>query len=700
MISDPSQLLQRIPELEALTEDPKIRRAIESGDPFKVFRALMLARLLRRLPAHKELLKELTGERRLFAKPLKGTPSLGSINSVGFGFIGKSEQDSDGSHIALHAFVVLFVIPLVPLGAYVVKSTGDRSWQIFARAPLGIPGWLYTRGLAAAMVVLVASGAIHSFHAAGHQDLLVLNGFDEALTLAFDDQALNLPAGGRLSVTLRTGKLHGTASGARAGVIDTIDAQLASSERLTIWNVAGAAPLLRNTVVYTKEKSSAPPPPNAQTVYCGKRFFELTNVRYRFEPPPESLSMSKHETRTSVEHIDIATRPKVPGAALCSAYLFDRAMGREVASLLAAQAQLKNWDEGLTGTAVFAAQTVSPGEAVALARRAVRGRPDSLRLARMLQDVRQDAGQFDAMLVEHRERARAHPDSEAEQYLYASLLSGRTGIDMLQSLSSRFPQQPDMLRSLAWRKASHGDAAGALYDIARLHEISPKDAASLMGLEARALVALRRSADAMRLLDAGAREENGIDRAEHAREYALIARQVKADPESVFKAFGGGDSASLDVDFQRVCAGLAPVEAASSSSPQVKLALALRDTPGAALAMAARLDQLQLAPFPQDQQILLYGEAVRTGQAGLVRAMHGLLRLNGAEHKLFEQYLRGEPVSLDSLDIETDVRAAAMFIRSRNTGLPAAERAALRRQAGEADLLRGAVSTALNQWKE
>jgi hypothetical protein len=689
-ISDPAQLLQRIPELGAFTDDPRIRRAIESGDPFKVFRALMLARLLRRLPAHKKLLKELTGQRRLFAKALKGNPSLGSINSVGFGFIGKAEQESDGSHIALHAFV--------PLGAYVVRSTGNRSWQIYARAPLGIPGWLYTRGLAAAMVLMVGSGAIHSFHAASHQDLTVLNGFDEPLTLAFDGQTLILPAQGRLGVTLKAGKLRGTASSARNGVIDTIDAELASSDRLSIWNVAGAAPLVRNTVLYTKEASTGPAPANAQTVYCGKRFVELSNVRYRFEPPPQSIKMGKHDTSTSVEQADVATRPNTAGAAMCAAYLIDHAMGAEGAMLMAAQAQLKNWDEDFTAAAVFAAQAVSRPDAIAMARRAVRDRPDSLRLARILQNLRQDAGEFDVMLAEHRERARAHPGSEREQYLYASLLSGQAGIDMMQELSARFPQQPSILRSLAWRKANHGDPRGALHDIARLHALSPVDAARLMGVEARALLAMRRGGEAIQLLEAGAQANNPAERTEHAMEYALIARQLRTDPER-FLIKPAQESGPLDLDFHRVCVGLAPLDAASAESPLVKLALALRDAPGAAMAIAGKLGRHQIMAFPDGERALIYGEAVRTGQAGLIATMHGLLLLPGPEENLFQQYLRGESVSLDSIDLEQDVRAAAMFIRSRNAQLPASERAALRDQAGKADLLHGAVSTALNQWK-
>lgn len=697
-IADPAQLLQRVPELEALADDPRIGRALASGDPFKVFRALMLARLLRRLPGHRALLKELTGERRLFAKPLKGTPALGSINSVGFGFVGNAEEDTDGSHIALHAIVVLFAIPIVPLGAYVVRSTGSRQWQIYARAPLGILGWLYTRGLAAALVVLVGVGAIHSIEATGHQDLVVLNGFEEPLIVAFGAQTQTVPAQGRIKVTLAAGALHGTATSAHAGVVDTINTPLASSARLSIWNIAGAAPLVRNTVIYSRTKASGPAPANLQVVYCGKQFVELDDVRFRFEEPPATMSMDKHTDSVSVQHVTVASEPKVAGATSCANYLLGRPASKDTAALLAALAQLKNWDEDMAGFAIFAARSVSTADAVGVARRAARAHPDNLRMARILQDVRIDAGELDAMLAEHAARAQAHPGSDREQYLYASLLQGQAGIDRLAQLNAQFPMQPAILRSLAWRRANHGDAQGALRDLARLHALAPADAALLMGVEARALVATQRGADAMRLLDAGARDPAGGARAEHAREFALIAQQFKRDGAATLAAVGAGDSPQ-SLDFQRVCVGLAPLDPASAGATQVRLALALRDAPEKALRIAATLERIELMGFPEDHRALLYGEAVRTGQARLARTMGATLGVGGAAEALLQRYVRGDAVALDGIDLELDVQAAAMLVRSRNAQLPAGERAALRSQAARTDLLRGAVSKALNQWQ-
>ena len=56
-LKDPANLVQRIPELEVLAADPKIRRAIETGDPFKVYRALGWAKWLKRLPEERDTLK-------------------------------------------------------------------------------------------------------------------------------------------------------------------------------------------------------------------------------------------------------------------------------------------------------------------------------------------------------------------------------------------------------------------------------------------------------------------------------------------------------------------------------------------------------------------------------------------------------------------------------------------------------------------
>jgi len=218
-ISDPAQLLKRIPELELFAADGAIKRAIESGDSFKVYRALIWAKLQRRHPGQRATLNLLIKNRRLFSKPLKRTPSLSTLNSVGFSFVGESERDSDGSYIALHALVVLFAIPVIPLGSYLVSKTGARQWKIYTRVPIGIVGWLYSRGLALLLLLTILGGAANGWHKSRTQDLMVLNGFSTPLDVVIGEQKQTIPAEGRAIFNVAVGNVTGRATTARAGLI-------------------------------------------------------------------------------------------------------------------------------------------------------------------------------------------------------------------------------------------------------------------------------------------------------------------------------------------------------------------------------------------------------------------------------------------------------------------------------------------------
>ncbi len=369
-ISDPAQLLQRIPELDALIDDPKIRHAIETGDPFKVFRALVLTKLFNRLPRHRALLKMLTGQRRLFAKPLKGTPALGSINSVGFGFVGESERDTDGSHIALHAFVVLFAIPIIPLGSYVVMTTGKQQWRIFARAPLGIFGWLYTRGLALMLVMMVLLGATHSYHQSSTQDLTILNGFEKSVIVNIDGKTVTVPAQGQITMNLKAGPQNGSASMDKIGVIDSFKDKLESSTRTSLWNIAGAAPLVRNTIVYTKKASDNAGEKDTHTIYCGTRFLELSDIKYAFVEPPTSISMSKHQSVVWVNQIMMAKSDE-PGVTMCVNYAIAHQEEPKMAAALETLAVLHDWEAHYGSQAIAAAKKISRAEALRVTQRAL-----------------------------------------------------------------------------------------------------------------------------------------------------------------------------------------------------------------------------------------------------------------------------------------------------------------------------------------
>ena len=152
------------------------------------------------------------------------------------------------------------------------------------------------------------------------------------------------------------------------------------------------------------------------------------------------------------------------------------------------------------------------------------------------------------------------------------------------------------------------------------------------------------------------------------------------------------------LDFYRVRAGLRPLQTQETQSSFVKLALALRNDPAQALNIARGMNRRQLSLLATDQLSLLLGEVVRTKDAPLYAMMSGMLALPQSKTTLLESFMRGEPVSIEAIDIDLNIQSAACFIRSRNAHLSAQERASLRSRAARTDLLLGPVTTALHQW--
>jgi hypothetical protein len=680
-ISDPANLIHRIPELQTLADDHKIRRAIESGDSFKVYRALLMAKLFRRLPKQRDLISMLTNERRLFAKPLLNAPSPTKSKFISFNFIGGNEHDSDGSYIAMRALVIFSKWPLIPLGSFVVKSTGKQQWQAVARAPLGIKGWLGTCGLALGLATLVLSSAVLGYHRTHTQDIILLNGFDLPVVVTLDGENIKLPPQGIISTTVKTGRAHGTAAVDKIGIIDDFDQDIVSNDGTTIWNIAGATPLLHPTVVSGKSGTDAESK-NAASVYCGRRFIELEM----------KLSASK------ITLAKTASETGPVGIAMCIKYAAENGREKTIAPALEAQALIYDWSLSYTIDAIAAAKLVSQAEAIRVATRAVQAKPGQSEYERIYQDLRDEAGEHDALLREYFERAKQQPDSASVQFLYASLLSGPAGVAAMQELNRLFPQDADILHSLVVRKMLHDDTAGAYRDLVQLRKLSPKHADRLLDTEVRILLAEHRGIEALQVLNNAVRDKAAAKRPDHAADFALVAKQINAKPDFWLKELPAAERNADLLDFYRVRAGLRPLQTQDTQSAFVKLALALRNDPAEALKISKRMNRHQLSFLATDQLSLLYGEAIRTKDAGLVAMMEGMLPLSKAKTKLLEEFLTGGQVNLDELDIDLDIQSAARFIRSRDPQLTAKERAVLRSQAEKTDFLLGPVTTALHQW--
>ncbi len=179
MIADPSGILSRVPELEPLAEDPKVRRAIERGDVHRLYRILFWANLFGRMRAHRETIRLLLARRRLFLTPIRSAPALFSLNGVGATAYGRDDLDpNDGTFILTHYLCFLFM-PLFPVRQYLVREADGgrrRAWNFIGKVPLGPFTFFWNRLVALLVVAGVAFGGFSAWHSSRFHEVHVVNG--------------------------------------------------------------------------------------------------------------------------------------------------------------------------------------------------------------------------------------------------------------------------------------------------------------------------------------------------------------------------------------------------------------------------------------------------------------------------------------------------------------------------------------------
>jgi len=455
--------------------------------------------------------------------------------------------------------------------------------------------------------------------------------------------------------------------------------------------------LVFETVNYYKSVP-ANPAPNPQTIYCGQRNIELGPIDFEFVEPARTVSMDQYTTQVSKTYLDLYHDKKRKATELCLTYLMSRNQSAQIEPLTTAMAKLSDWDLGFTSNAVYFASTTSINDGVKLATQAATANPQNIDLQRLYQATRDNAGEFEAMQQEYKTKAEQQPESATAQYLYAVLLEGSEGLTAMEQLAVKFNQDPRILRSLTWRRCNAGDFAGTIESYTRLKQISPQDALDVLDSDVEALVARNRSADALRELAEAfhhnARKNPGLD----AGNYALIAQINGARPDELIAEFGRASRDPNAVDLIRIRAGYPSERGTTERSHAINLALALRNDPSKALQIADSIDPLELGWLQQEQLALLYCEAIRSNDQKLTASLKMLTRLTSVDQHFLQQYIAGNPGSIDATNLELPFRAAADFARSRNLSLPLAEKVQLRERANQEDVLHTVISTALHQW--
>ena len=708
-ISDPAQLLERIPELEPLAAHPGIRKAIATGDTFKVYRALWWAKLLRKLPQHARTLDALLRNRRLFAKPLKGTPSLGSLNSVGFSFVGESERDADGTHIALHAFVVLFAVPLIPLGSYWVQRVGSSGlssqWRIFARVPMGGFGWLYGRGVAAAALGLIGLGGYSAFHASGHQEVTVVNGFDKPVKVMLAGQTQTVAGHGMATIDVADGKVEGRATLEDGTVIETFSEQVHASADHAIWNVGGLAPIYNASVVYYAESANPPPdePVVEPTFHCGQRYFETGQIDFAFTEPPEKISMSKYAQREERTVMQIYSDGGKQSETACINYALGRGDLKVDAGMFEAYARSSGWETGVASLAIAAAQESDAGKAIELARQARDAHPDNIDLQRLYFDGLDQAGRRNEAKAEIGKWLAKEPSSLQARYLDAIFTEGQAGLDKLLALRGDADRKKDaayVMRSTVWREWIGGRMQAVADDWDALFKRAPDEAGRVLEAKVDAELALGRPRNALKALEDLAGTEAGKDDPKVASYYAMVAARTGDAPDALFKRIDPDHASSTALRYY-ADRGHVTLE----HPPEVEhddLAGLARELPTSADRGLQRLHAMhtvELRSIEPEHWALLFGEAARKGERDTLKLLGRWSSFGADELARMADYATGKPVALTGVDIDPITHAGLDFVRSRNSALPAAERARLRASALAGDHLHSAITEAATAWQ-
>ncbi|HEV8480420.1 MAG TPA: hypothetical protein VGR66_06460 [Candidatus Eisenbacteria bacterium] len=312
---DPAGLLQRVPELLPLAgRSPQLKRAIEEGRPHAAYRALIWLKL-RGAGTDGPLVNTLLARRRLFLQPLKGAPWMVTYNGVGASVYGATELDpQDRTSVKTHYLVFVF-LPFFPLGAYLTRPAEQgKGWTFFGKVPLSLPLYLWQRGVALIVLLLVLGGALSAVAAARYNTVHVANGFPFPVQVKIGSAEAVVMAGsvGKVRASVGTQPIEVRRDGV---VIDHGSVDVPRGFDAVVYNVLGAAPVYLETVTYTADSHDRPE--ESGELFCGRKSFAFDHVDYAFSDPPGQLSMPKDSKQVQKKHMGILSAEP----AKCAKYL-------------------------------------------------------------------------------------------------------------------------------------------------------------------------------------------------------------------------------------------------------------------------------------------------------------------------------------------------------------------------------------------
>jgi len=702
---DPRGWLDACPELTQFTSDPKVSAAIAGGDGAKLFAALQARRRGPRAAFERRTLDAILQRRRLFTAPMRGAPSLYTLNGFGTRIYGKGDLAQDGTYVGTLFLTALF-LPIWPLAQYLCWSSGSQ-YSFFGKLPLSRAMRLWRGAVAAGVAVVAVATAAAVWAGAREVKGFVVNGLDVPVVVSGAGHPSTVAPGGRASVTFAAGRQHLEASAA-GRVIEAIDVDVPRWTDVVVYNVLGAAPLYaQGEYYYPKGKSPAQASEPPFEFYGGRSFTSRDGVAYRFAPAPKSIqteSSARRELRWSVDVMEGGWKRTV-------AVLEYQGKLAEAAAVAARVASAEPQDREVLSRWIALAQLAGgPASAVAAAKALADAAPGDVDAQRAYSHFLVAAGRRDEARRIFGDRARKDP-SAAAGYLRARVEAPPRALAMFEALAKAHPSDPNIRRGLAWQFYSAGRWSDALREYGVLARLAPEDRPAMAGPVAVSLAALGRAPDALARVDQAADMALDIHLAVLHAQVARLARAEKPASHYLARLAEAREEAS-DRDAWRtygrvwghVLAGEPPpdpkeVEAIPFPTQRdaCRVMVAAAADPAAALKLAASANRAALAEVADVVAVLLAGEAARLGRDDLAVALAEASGHLEAPGRAVVAFVRGEdPVELK--EQEPEVRAALLLARARAEQAYGRDAAPILDEVRANDVLQGAVANAIARW--
>jgi hypothetical protein len=563
-----------------------------------------------------------------------------------------------------------------------------------AKVPMGVVTYLWQRAIGLGVLGLVGLGVHAAIEGFGHNTLHVVNGLDRPVTAQLANLVpVTVPPSGEASIRTPVGhqKLV-VRDGDRE--IETGDIDVPRGRGAVLWNVLGAAPLYMEDVVYSP--SGADPPKPGGKIFCGASLVVEESVDYAFVDPPQSIQMEKGSSSTTRTHLGIAKG----GVETCASYLFQHGEAEKAAHIYLRVAKAERLPANKLGQTLEGMIALASREDAEGFAKDLLARDESVDAHRIYQDWLLSTSQRDRAVAEYDARAKAHPDDADAEYLSVRLREDADPRIAVDAAVARHPKHGYLrhMQIYAHRMPRDFDviaSAGAVLLEVDAH-LWTRDIAE----HATALVAQNRAREALDMLvKAGAKLEAAD--AKLAQFYAFRVALKLGEPGQVLPREDDAPegfmltqrvACGLDIDMSDI--GLLKNDDRKAA---LRIARAARGSPDAAIDGIRGASDRTLAELPTSVVALLFGEALRRGDAAVQAKLVTQLG-NKKTADAMTAYIRAGTVSEELRALPLEMIAALDFARSRLDGVDAKEKKESLARAKQADALHGPVSVAIEGW--